>query len=83
MATLPLVLVVTPSFPASNVKEFIELAKAKPGVINYGTAGVGAPNHLFMELLAYKTGIKLTQIPYKGGAQSAPPSSPAKCRPPG
>jgi len=71
MATLPLVLVVTPSFPASNVREFVELAKAKPGVINYGTAGIGAPNHLFMELFAYKTGIKLTHIPYKGGAQSA------------
>lgn len=71
MATLPLVLVVTPSFPVSNVKEFIELAKAKPGAINYGTAGIGAPNHLFMELFAYKAGIKLTQIPYKGGAQAA------------
>ena len=71
MATLPLVLVSTPSFPASTIKELIALAKAKPGAINYGTAGVGAPNHLFMELFAYKTGIKLTQIPYKGGAQSA------------
>jgi tripartite-type tricarboxylate transporter receptor subunit TctC len=71
MATLPLVLVVTPSFPANNIKEFIALAKEKPGAINYGTAGVGAPNHLFMELFAYKTGIKLTQIPYKGGSQSA------------
>ena len=71
MATLPLLLVVTPSFPANNVKEFIELAKAKPGYINYGTAGVGAPNHLFMELFAHKMGLKLTAIPYKGGAQSA------------
>src|SRR5262249_24434539 len=44
MASLPLVLVSTPSFPASTIKELVALAKAKPGAINYGTAGVGAPN---------------------------------------
>ena len=70
MATLPLLLVVNPSLPVSSAKEFIALAKTKPGAINYGTAGVGAPNHLFMELMSHKMGIKLTQIAYKGGAQS-------------
>jgi tripartite-type tricarboxylate transporter receptor subunit TctC len=62
----PNVLVVTNGFPAKTVGEFLALAKAKPGTINYGSGGVGSAGHLPMELLQSATGIKLVHVPYKG-----------------
>jgi tripartite-type tricarboxylate transporter receptor subunit TctC len=64
----PMVLVVHPSIPAKNVKEFVALAKAKPGTMNYGSTGVGAANHLVAELFNAKAGLKMTHIPYRGTA---------------
>lgn len=61
------VLVVHPSVPASTLKEFIALAKSKPGVLNYATSGNGNPNHLAGEHFSKVAGIQLTNIPYKGG----------------
>jgi tripartite-type tricarboxylate transporter receptor subunit TctC len=61
------VLVVHPSVPASNLQEFIALAKSKPGAINYATSGNGNPNHLAGEYFAMLAGVRLTNIPYKGG----------------
>ncbi|AOB28803.1 MULTISPECIES: tripartite tricarboxylate transporter substrate binding protein [Bordetella] len=63
-------LVVNPSVPASNLKEFIALAKAKPGTLTYGSAGVGQSNHLSGELLQQDAGIKLVHVPYRGSAQA-------------
>jgi len=63
---LPSMLAVHPSVPARTVAEFIALAKSKPGVINYGSAGVGNFSHLEMELFAQAAGIKLVHVPYKG-----------------
>src|SRR4051812_46923307 len=63
----PFLLVVHPSVPAKNVKEFIALAKAQPGAINFGSPGTGTPNHLGMELLKAMTGAQFTHVPYKGG----------------
>ena len=63
----PFLLVVHPSVPAKTVKEFIDLAKAQPGKINFGSPGVGTPNHLGMELLKAMTGAEFTHVPYKGG----------------
>jgi len=57
-----------PSLPARNVKEFVALAKMRPGEINYGSPGVGTVGHLATELFATRTGIKLNHIPYKGAA---------------
>jgi len=62
----PNVLVVTKNFPARTVGEFLALARAKPGTINYGSGGVGSAGHLPMELLQSATGIKLVHVPYKG-----------------
>jgi tripartite-type tricarboxylate transporter receptor subunit TctC len=63
----PFLLVVHPSVPAKNTKDFIELAKAQPGKVNFGSPGVGTPNHLGMELLKAMTGADFTHVPYKGG----------------
>ena len=63
----PFLLVVHPSVPAKTVKELVDLAKAQPGKINFGSPGVGTPNHLGMELLTAMTGAQFTHVPYKGG----------------
>jgi tripartite-type tricarboxylate transporter receptor subunit TctC len=66
--TTPLVLVVNPSVPARNVKEFIALAKANPGKLNFGSSGSGGSNHLAGELFNAMAGVKMVHIPYKGNA---------------
>jgi tripartite-type tricarboxylate transporter receptor subunit TctC len=64
--TVPHVLVVTPSLPVKNIKEFLALAKARPGELNYGSGGNGTNTHLGSELLKNLTGIKMVHVPYKG-----------------
>jgi tripartite-type tricarboxylate transporter receptor subunit TctC len=59
---------VHPSVPAKGLKEFVALAKARPGTINYATPGVGTVGHLAIEHLSTLTGIKLNHVPYKGAA---------------
>jgi tripartite-type tricarboxylate transporter receptor subunit TctC len=66
VGTVPNVLVVHPSLPVKSVSELISYAKANPGKINYGSAGIGSPPHLSMELLKSMTGINLVHVPYKG-----------------
>jgi len=68
MAEFPFVLVVSADFPAHSVKELIALAKAKPGEINYASAGNGSGQHLSMELFKLMTGTNLTHVPYRGAA---------------
>ena len=63
-----LLLVANPSLPASNVAEFVALAKSKPGALNYGSTGVGNPLHLTMEMLKSATGIDIQAVPYRGDA---------------
>jgi tripartite-type tricarboxylate transporter receptor subunit TctC len=64
-------LVVHPALPAKNVKEFIALAKAKPGHITYSSSGNGSFVHLSMALFASMAGIKMVHVPYKGGGPAA------------
>lgn len=66
IATVPTLLVVNPNVPAKDFKEFIALAKAKPGTIYYGSAGNGSSGHLAMEYLKQAAGIDLVHVPYKG-----------------
>lgn len=66
LASGPLVLTVNAAFPAKSVKDLIALAKAKPGEINFGSAGTGSLPHLAPELFNIMTGTKMTHIPYKG-----------------
>ncbi len=64
--TLSNVLVVHPSLPAKNVREFVVLVKPRPGQINFASAGVGTSPHLSMELFLVMTGLKMLHVPYKG-----------------
>jgi tripartite-type tricarboxylate transporter receptor subunit TctC len=64
----PLVLVVNPSFAAKSVGELIEMAKAKPGAINYGSGGVGTTPHTAAELFFFNSGIRMTHVAYRGEA---------------
>ena len=70
IADVPTAFVIHPSLPAKNVKEFIAIAEAQPGEINYSTAGRGTVGHLAAELLPSIAKIKLTPIHYKGSGQS-------------
>jgi tripartite-type tricarboxylate transporter receptor subunit TctC len=62
----PSAVVVHPSFPAHSVAELIAYAKANPGKVNYGSAGIGTVGHVAGEYFAIESGIKLVHIPYKG-----------------
>lgn len=70
VASVPNVLVVNKNFEPKTVQQLIDLAKKKPGELNFGSAGIGGANHLSGELFAHMAGIKLTHIPYRGAAPS-------------
>jgi tripartite-type tricarboxylate transporter receptor subunit TctC len=63
----PLVMVVSPSFPAKTIREFIALAKANPGKINMASPGTGSAPHLAGELFKMMAGVDMTHVPYRGG----------------
>jgi tripartite-type tricarboxylate transporter receptor subunit TctC len=66
-AFTPNLLVVHPSLPAKTVRQLVDLARARPGEIYYSSSGQGGNIHLTTELFAHMAGIKLMQVPYKGG----------------
>lgn len=66
IASLPFILVVHPSVPAASVAELVALAKARPGQLNYGSAGNGTSNHLAGELFKSAAGLDMVHIPYRG-----------------
>jgi tripartite-type tricarboxylate transporter receptor subunit TctC len=68
LADYPMAVIANPSVPASNMRELIALAKAKPGSLSYGSAGIGTSGHLAGELLNSVEGINTVHVPYKGGA---------------
>jgi tripartite-type tricarboxylate transporter receptor subunit TctC len=70
LATTPHILVVHPSVPAKTVREFVALAKARPGQLAYSSSGSGTPSHLAGELFNVMTGVSTTHVPYKGGGPS-------------
>ena len=69
VASFPSMIVLHPSLPAKNVKELIALAKARPGQLNFGSAGNGSPNQLALELFKTMAGVNMAHIPYKGAGQ--------------
>ena len=64
----PFMFVTHPSLPVRNVKEFIALAKAKPGQLNYGSAGNGSGGHLFTAMFGSMAGVQLLHVPYRGAS---------------
>ncbi len=69
-ATSPNLLLVHPSFPARNGREFIAVAKKHPGKLNFSSSGSGSSQHLSGEMLKIAIGVDMTHIPYKGSAPS-------------
>ena len=63
----PLLLTVNRDVPARSVAELVQLAKARPGALNYGSPGIGTPPHMASELFKRAAGIQATHVPYKGG----------------
>ena len=68
VAQVPNILVVNPSVPARSVRELIELARARPGYLNFGSGSTGSTGHLAGELFKTMAGVQMMHIPYKGGA---------------
>jgi tripartite-type tricarboxylate transporter receptor subunit TctC len=71
LVTVPNILVVHPSIPANNLKEFIAYAKANPGKLSYASQGAGASGHIAGELLKLYAGLDIVHVPYKGAAPAA------------
>jgi tripartite-type tricarboxylate transporter receptor subunit TctC len=72
VGSIPFVLTVNASTPVKTLKEFIAMAKAKPGTVTYGTAGIGTPHHLAAEQLKVLAGIDMVHVPYKGASGIVP-----------
>ena len=70
IAGIPNVMLVHPSVPAKTLKEFVALAKARPGKLNFGSGGAGTTNHLASELLKTLTKTDIVHVPYKGSNQA-------------
>lgn len=70
IATIPLVLIINPDIPAKNVKEFIDLAKAKPGSMNFASPGLGSTTFIAGALFRQSAGVDLVHVPYKGAPES-------------
>lgn len=71
LANIPTLLGVSGDTSIRSVKDLIDLARAKPGSLNYASGGAGSPQHLATEMFMAMTGVKLTHIPYKGATQAA------------
>jgi tripartite-type tricarboxylate transporter receptor subunit TctC len=72
VSTVPFVLTVNASMPVTTMKEFVAYARANPGKLTYGSAGIGQPHHLAAELLKARTDIDMVHVPYKGAGGIVP-----------
>jgi tripartite-type tricarboxylate transporter receptor subunit TctC len=70
IASAPLVMCVTPSFPATSVTAFIEHARSKPNALNFGSSGMGSPPHVAAELFKRMAGVTMQHVPYRGDAEA-------------
>ena len=71
LASIPFLLAVNPATGVQSVKDFIALAKARPGQLNYASSGNGGPSHMAMELFKAMAGVEIRHIPYKGAVPAA------------
>ena len=70
LTLIPNILLVHPSVPAKTLRQFIDLARARPGKLNFGSGGAGTTNHLANEMLKYLEKINIVHVPYKGVTQA-------------
>jgi len=70
VASMPTIVIVHPSLPVKTLKDLVELAKSKPGKLNFGSGGAGTSNHLASELLNSIAKIRIVHVPYKGASQA-------------
>ena len=70
VAQIPNVLLVHPSVPAKTLRELVQLAKSKPGQLNFGSGGLGTSNHLGGEMFKGLTGVSMVHVPYKGSNEA-------------
>jgi tripartite-type tricarboxylate transporter receptor subunit TctC len=70
VAAVPMVMIVPPDFPAKTLKDFIALAKEKPGVLNFSSAGVASTSFLSAEILRQNADVKMVHVPYKGAPEA-------------
>ena len=68
IGNVPNLVVVHPSVPATTLKELVQVAKANPGKLSYGSGGVGSGNHLASEMFKFMTGTQMVHVPYKGAS---------------
>jgi tripartite-type tricarboxylate transporter receptor subunit TctC len=66
LASQPMIIVARPDFPANSLADFIQMAKAAPGKLSYGSPGPGTPQHFGAEMLCAEAGLKMIHVPYKG-----------------
>lgn len=71
LASIPFVLLVHPSYPATTVRELITTVRDRPGVYAYASSGAGGPSHMAMELMKAAAGLDIRHVPYKGAAPAA------------
>ena len=68
----PYILLTTPTLPTASMRDLIALARAKPGQVTYGSAGIGSNPHLAAELFCFLAGVQMTHVPYKGLSEAYP-----------
>jgi tripartite-type tricarboxylate transporter receptor subunit TctC len=70
VAAVPMVMIVPPDFPAKSLKEFLQMAKEKPGTLNFSSAGVASTSFLSAEILRQNAGVNMVHVPYKGAPEA-------------
>jgi tripartite-type tricarboxylate transporter receptor subunit TctC len=70
VAAVPMVMIVPPDFPAKSLKEFLQMAKDKPGTLNFSSAGVASTSFLSAEIMRQNAGVNMVHVPYKGAPEA-------------
>jgi len=70
VAAVPMVMIVPPDFPAKSLKEFLQMAKDKPGALNFSSAGIASTSFLSAEILRQNAGVNMVHVPYKGAPEA-------------
>src|ERR1043166_4515984 len=70
VATVPMVMIVPPDFPAKTLKEFLQMAKDKPGQMNFSSAGVASTSYLSAEIMRQSAQVNMVHVPYKGAPEA-------------